>query len=363
MNVLLLTNQGGLAGSTQSIAYLAKGLAENGHSVVVGCRASVWLREALQNSSVIWREVRFKGQFDLKSMQAIRQIVEEFDIQIINSQTAKAGRVAAFTRWRYSLKSILLITRRQYPHPKAKWVRGLSLRLIADKVITVSEGVKAGILAMGVPEKKVTVIENGTPATKYDLPDLEKRVEKLRKKYQIDETSFVIGCVARRKSQEQLLETLKYLDFAVTVVFIGIEDTDEFRAIRETYTQAHRVIFLGKVPIQETLYHYPLFSVKVLPSLIEGLSQSLLEAMAMGVPVVATRAGGNPNLIRDNENGLLFDDQDTQLLAQHLKNLHQNHELRHKLTEAGKQTALEDFSIKKVISRYEDLFTTLLSEK
>ncbi len=96
-----------------------------------------------------------------------------------------------------------------------------------------------------------------------------------------------------------------------------------FKVIREAYKQAHRVIFLGKVPIGETLYHYPLFSVKVLPSLIEGLSQSLLEAMAMGVPVVATRAGGNPNLIRDPENGLLLDDQDIRTLASHIKSLYE----------------------------------------
>ncbi|MDZ7371871.1 MAG: hypothetical protein ONB12_11935, partial [candidate division KSB1 bacterium] len=64
MNILFLTHQGGTAGSTYSIAYLARGLAERGHRVVVGCRRDVLLYELLLNSPVILCPMTFNGRFD-----------------------------------------------------------------------------------------------------------------------------------------------------------------------------------------------------------------------------------------------------------------------------------------------------------
>lgn len=362
MNILILTNQGGLAGSTQSMAYLAKGLADRGYCVVIGCRSDVWLTEAVKDSQVIWREVSFQGQIDRKGIRAIRDIVLEFNIQLINSQTARAGRLAALAKWYYGLKVGLFITRRQHPHHKAKRVRGISLRLISDHVIVVSQGVKKGLRQMGVPENHLTVIENGTPASKYELSNKIQEVEKLRKKHNLNPDDFVIGCVARRKEQIQLLKALNHLKKPVTLIFIGINENPEFSLVIDAYETPHRVLFLGEVPPEQTLYYYLLFSIKVLPSVIEGLSQSLLEAMALGVPVIATNAAGNPDLIQHQKNGLLFSNDNIIELAGCIQLLRDTPDLREALSKEGRKTALETFSLSRTIDRYEHFFKTFLAQ-
>ena len=93
---------------------------------------------------------------------------------------------------------------------------------------------------------------------------------------------------------------------------------------------------------------------------MEGLSQSLLEAMYLGVPVVATRAAGNISLIRDKENGMFFENGDILGLVEAVKEIMKNDELRKKLIKNGQKTAKEDFSILKVVENYEKVFKNLI---
>ncbi|MGB5978013.1 MAG: glycosyltransferase, partial [Cyclobacteriaceae bacterium] len=115
-------------------------------------------------------------------------------------------------------------------------------------------------------------------------------------------------------------------------------------------------------PADKVLSYYPLFTLNVLPSTIEGLSQSLLEAMAMGVPVIATRAAGNPDLIQHEVNGLMFEHGNISELARQLKRVMSNEGLRQNLIENGRRTALEEFSIDNTISRYETFFQDLIKK-
>ena len=93
---------------------------------------------------------------------------------------------------------------------------------------------------------------------------------------------------------------------------------------------------------------------------MEGLSQSLLEAMYLGVPVIATRAAGNISLIKDRENGLFFENGDIQGLVKAVKEVMENEKLRKKLIENGQRTAKYDFSITKVIENYEEVFQNII---
>ena len=93
-----------------------------------------------------------------------------------------------------------------------------------------------------------------------------------------------------------------------------------------------------------------------------GLSQSLLEAMYLGVPVTATKAAGNISLIKDGINGLFFDDGDTDKIAENIKRITEDRVLREKLITEGKRTAQVDFYIKRVIENYENVFEKLIHQ-
>jgi len=104
-------------------------------------------------------------------------------------------------------------------------------------------------------------------------------------------------------------------------------------------------------------------SVSVLPSLTEGLSNSLLEAMACGVPVVATRVGGTPEVVVDNECGLLVPAGDASTLAEAIDRLLVDPRLRARLSNAALQRVAERFSMSRMVQDTENLYETMVARR
>jgi len=150
------------------------------------------------------------------------------------------------------------------------------------------------------------------------------------------------------------------LNFKVKMIFVGIDKQSGWEEIMKRYPVKHEVHFAGLVDKGQILAYYGLFNIKILASTMEGLSQSLLEAMALGVPVVATNASGNPELIGHGENGFLFEDGDIEELADEINQLYKNRDLRDKFSTNGRQTALDTFNIDHTIENFEKLFRKLI---
>ncbi|MGB0525168.1 MAG: glycosyltransferase family 4 protein [Flammeovirgaceae bacterium] len=361
MNILIITHQGDIAGSTNSISYLAKGLAERGHRVVLGCRKEALLNELVAGSKVIVEHMTFKGKLDRENMRQIRDVVKKYDIQLINAQSGKDRYTSILANKIHKLNAKVVFTRRQVSKSMGGPVSWF-YQWGTEKIVAVSEGVKQSLKANGISEHHIEVIYNGTPPEKYKQID-EGYVEELKAKYAIQPSDIVIGCVSRLKKQLQLIKALQLIEFPVTMIFIGIENSPVFQEIIKQYKQPHQIYFEGFVPGDQVLAYFRTFTMSILPSTMEGLSQSLLEAMAMGVPVIATNAAGNPDLVKDQVNGLLFEDEDIEGLARKITLLAENPTLRTQLIDAGKKTALQDFAIERTISNYEAFFQALIDGK
>jgi glycosyltransferase involved in cell wall biosynthesis len=94
-------------------------------------------------------------------------------------------------------------------------------------------------------------------------------------------------------------------------------------------------------------------------SLAEGMSNTLLEAMSCGLPVIATRVGGNPEVVSESETGLLFSPGDHAALAEHVDTLIRLPEVRQRFGESGRSRVLQHFSIERMLSQYRDLYLDL----
>ena len=349
-----------MAGSTNSIAYLAKGLAAKGHRVVAGIRRESLLWNLLEGSSVHRVAMDFRGKFDFHNWRQIRNTVKEHDIRVINAQSSHDRYTSIFANWRYKLGCHVVHTRRQMP---ASIGDPLQLYLYNKKttgIVAVSHQVKEKLVKLGIKEAHVAVIHNGTPREKYEQLE-EQKLSALMHKFGITEEDFVVGCISRPKGQRQIFEALKLIERPLKVIFGGLKRDEPYASLAAEVESRHQIFFEGDIPGSEVLNYYKLFDLKVLASTTEGLSQSLLEAMSLRVPIIATACGGNLDLIQDGENGLLFKDGDVEKLAQNIENLRDHPHLRSKLIEAGFHTAFETHNIENTVSNYEKYFWGMLN--
>ncbi|MDA3907400.1 MAG: glycosyltransferase family 4 protein [Bacteroidales bacterium] len=361
LRILILTYEGVIAGSTMSISYLAKGLSAKGHQVTIACKADSLYHRLLKDTEIKIEALPFRSKWDRESMMMIRDIVLRDKIEIINAQASFDRYLSIFARWIYKLPVKLVHTRRQMPLS----IGGLQSWFYTkgtDQIIAVSHGVKDALVSKGTPENHITVIYNGTPAEKYNSID-ENQVKQLRIKYNIPQSSRVIGCISRLKKHIQLVKALTLIDTPVTAFFLGFTAEQLGLEAVENARKKHSLHFLGMVDPSEVLAYYKIFNVYVLPSTTEGLSQAILEAMYMGLPVVATRAGGNPNIVKEMENGLLFEDGNSEELAQKIEIILSNPTLANTLSEGSKHTAQHTFSIERTIENYISYFTKLRNTK
>ena len=162
------------------------------------------------------------------------------------------------------------------------------------------------------------------------------------------------GRLSREKGVDLLIEAVKRIDAHLIVVGGGPLE----RELRELARNDPRIRFTGPLPRSEALKLVKGSDVFVLPSRQEGLSTALLEAMAMGVPVVATKVGGNPELVEHGETGLLVDPEPSQL-ANAISLLLEDRGLARRLAGNAAKIVREKYSWPVVYRQYLDVYRSV----
>jgi glycosyltransferase involved in cell wall biosynthesis len=153
---------------------------------------------------------------------------------------------------------------------------------------------------------------------------------------------------------EALASTTSRADIHLTLVGDGPLRADLEEMVTRLELSA-QVTFLGRLPEQQTLVEIANKDVLVLPSFMEGLPIVLMEALALGLPVIASRVAGIPDLVRDGETGLLFDPSNWTSLADAIDRLARDPALRRRLGENGPRRVAEEFSVRASAARITDL--------
>jgi glycosyltransferase involved in cell wall biosynthesis len=361
MNILFLTYQGYPGtGSTFSISYLAKGLVERGHNIYMGCPAESHLAEILKDSGVWVEPMVFRNKTDLKNVRHIVRFAREKKIDIINAQSGRDRYTSILAKKLFRIPSKIILTRRQTPKSIGGFLQNWFYVSGSEHIIVVSKQLKDIFVKMGIPEKHLHVIFNGMPVEVFELIE-ETIVKDLKSKHGIGSNDVVIGCVSRHKKQYQLLEALKHLPENIKVIFAGIEPGILDELVHEKGVK-NEIIYAGIVDKKTVMNYYRLFDVMVLPSTTEGLPLSLVEAMGAGTPVIGTRAAGIIDVLDNQKNGLWFEDENIPELAEKIRQVLNDSELRNRLIENGKTAAFERFSIEWTVLNYEKFFQSLISD-
>lgn len=268
------------------------------------------------------------------------------------------GRLAALG---LGLKGVVASVHNVYRKPKMhRRLWNFLLSRVTDRVVAVSREVMEDVRRFdGVPRSRLCLLPNGISLAALEVAETR---EQARERLAV--SGFCLGTVGRlaeQKGQAHLLEAmqavLREMDEA-TLLVAG--DGPARQALEQQAQAAHlngRVRFLGTR--RDVALIYRALDVFVLPSLWEGLPLVLLEAMGAGLPVVATRVGGVPEVITQGENGLLVDPGDSRGLAQAILRLYREPALRSSLAAAGRETVARHYSQEAMLNRLEDLYLEL----
>jgi glycosyltransferase involved in cell wall biosynthesis len=360
MRILLITQEDTLAGSSYSVFYLAKGLAERGHSVFLAARPGSFLLNLATNAPCVnLVPITLRSRFDLRAIRFLRQFTRQHGIEVVNAQSSKDRYVTILLRFFYRSNFFLFHTRRQYPLSAGGILQTWFYTAGTDKVIVISQELKRIFIRKGYHERHLMVIPNGIPAHRFSQWS-ESRVNELRAKFGLRNDDKVVGAVSRLKKQRQILEALKLLGRPeVKLLLVGVPKgcLDDFRQAIEL---PNEVIYAGVVGPEDVLNFYKLFDVSVLASTSEGFGLSLVESMAMGCPVVATDFGGIRDIVTDDANGLLFEDGNTFEMAENIGSILDSPMVRARLVYNGTATARR-FDMSHTISAYESFFQSYLA--
>ena len=239
---------------------------------------------------------------------------------------------------------------------------------LAHRVFCVSSGLRA-LLARrtGFPVHKMGVIHNGVDTRRFQ-PD-PAAGQQFRRELGIAEEEFCVGCVGRLnriKDYPTMLHAAEGLSrssvpWRLLIAGGGVELPALEEFVRSRPALQGRVQFLGPTKrIPELLNAIDAY---VLPSLYEGISNSLLEAMAAGRAVVVSNTGGNPEVVVDGESGLLFPVGDFERLAGSLLQLWHERDLREQLGGQARRRVQEEFSLDVMVRRYDTMYRSLVGDR
>jgi glycosyltransferase involved in cell wall biosynthesis len=219
-----------------------------------------------------------------------------------------------------------------------------------DCFICASDAIRQLLVAEGVPEERAVTVHEGIDLGRVDAaPPVN-----LHQELWLPHHAPLVGNVAAlvpHKGQRHLIEAAALVVRHVPDARFAIAGEGELRpslerAIREHHLEKH-VLLLGFRP--DVLSLHKAFDIFVMSSVTEGLGTSLLDAMACGRPVVATRAGGIPEVVVDGETGLLVPPRDHEAMAAAIVTLLNDAGLRERMGHAGRGRARRRFSAERMV--------------
>jgi len=250
-----------------------------------------------------------------------------------------------------------------YPRRKRMAVNRLFLKS-CDRVIGVGEAVREALISNeGICPERIKVIYNGVDLAPFQDGTQEREV--VRRELGLEAGSLVILQVARLdylKDHGTAIRTIdRVLQKCPRARLVLVGDGPEEPQIRELVRQRGlepHVQFLGlRTDVARLLEAADIF---LLTSISEGIPLTLIEAMAAGVPIVATRVGGIGEVVADGSTGLLAPSGDDSSLAQQILRLSENAALRQALGAEGRKRAWALFSEKKMHASYQQLYQEML---
>lgn len=229
------------------------------------------------------------------------------------------------------------------------------------KIITVSKALEDEFIHNNLCDiPKITTIINGVDCKKFNIKS-QGDILKLRRKYKIPENAFVIGSVGRLAKIKNFSLLLEILNCCQDHFLVLVGDGPERAFLEQKARQmslANRCIFMGEIEnVSDVISTFDVF---VNTSFYEGISNTILEAMASGIPAVANNVGGTSEIILNGITGFLINGNEKKEFIKILKNLKEDAILRQNLSLFSRRIAEEKYSLRTMVDNYQNAYKSII---
>lgn len=363
MKVLEVIRQGQIGGGESHLYDLIYFLDKNRYEPVCLSFSDGEMVTKLKQMGIRCHVIETQKPFDLQVQKQVKQLIQDEEIQIVHAHGSRAASNVLYTIKQMHIPFIYTVHGWSFHDDQSFWVRKLrswSEKLIchyANDVICVSQSnADTGRDVFGL--RSAHVIENGINLDRFNPVS---QFKDLRREFGFSDSDFVIGFVARCTLQKNPVDFLKAIKIAhernnrIKGLFVGEGDmdaeVDSFIEDNQMHNYVFRSVFRTDVP--DVLH---CMDVYCLPSLWEGLSIALLEAMAMGKAIIATPTDGTKELIVDGKNGLVVPFNDVQAIVDAISGFCKDRDLLSYCSKEARKVVEKRFNAQRVAESVSEIY-------
>lgn len=301
---------------------------------------------------------------DIAAIGKIKKVIQEVKPDIVHTHASLSARIAAK---QYGKCKIIYTKHCDFPISSKYrfWiVRKINQILnesLTDKIIATSKMAKENLIKQGIHENYIETVLNGVDGLQETK--MEEK-EKIRKQYQITSDEITVGYLARveeLKGHRYLIEAANELrDKPIKFLIMGSGSYEETaKALVKQYGLEEKVIFTGFISDVEKMLN--VIDIQVNASyLSETTNLALLEGMSLGIPTVATKCGGTPDMIQDFENGILVEKADSKALAEGIRKIIDNREKWLEMKEKSKKIFQKRYTSQVYAKQIEKIYESMV---
>ncbi len=365
LRVLGVDPELGFAGGETQVMGLTLELRRAGHDAELACDPRGRLFGRALEAGVTAHPLAIRNAVDVRAGMRLRALLGRGGYDVIHFHTSRAQSMAPFAR---GLARVLVVTRRMDYPPNRLFAPYLFNRAV-DGVAAISESVACALTEAGVDRGRVTIIPSGVDCERFRPPlAAERAAARDRFGLRADEVAIgTVGMLEERKGHRYLLEAIAILardrgesSPRLRCLIAGNGPLgQELLDLCAERGISRLVSLLGLVEDVRTLLDA--LDVFVFPSLKEGLGVAMLEAMASGLPVVASRAGGVGEVVEDGESGRLVKPGDASAIAAAIADLARDRSAAQRMAARARERVCDRFSMAGMARRTIDLYRACLA--
>jgi glycosyltransferase involved in cell wall biosynthesis len=365
MKILHLNTERAWRGGEQQTLHLLQGLSNNGINCHLVSQADSPMTQRAAQAGIEVIPMDMRGEVDLIAARRMRALIKKSNYDVIHSHTSHAHTLAFVAS--LGLKIRRLVTRRVdfsiFRHSFLH-LSGLKYRLMADFYVAISKKIKDVLVADGIDAERIFIIHSGIDPERF----LTDRGDYLRREFNLGNDEKIVINVAHlagHKGQKYLIQAIPLvLDKIPNVRFFIIgkgELMDELKRLSASLGVGRKLIFTGFR--DDVGAFYRLADLFVMSSVQEGLGTAIMDALAAGKPVVATRSGGIPEIISDGENGRLVESANPSALAAGIIEMLEQPDLARKMADYGREDVRRRFSLNAMVEAYIAVYRRIAYKK